>query len=83
MKLILMIMAFFMAGLILDIIITRYTKAIADGKKLTASILAMVITIVNFSVMTYVLQNMGDSISGIAAFAGGNGLGTWLAMIKK
>ena len=72
-----MILAFFAAGLVIDIIITLYTKAIADGKKYTASVLAMVITVVNFSVMAYVLQNMGDSISGIAAFSAGNGVGTW------
>ena len=74
--------AIFGTGIFIDILVTRYTSAIADKKKLHASLLAMVITVLNFTVIAYILQNVEGNFGSIISFAGGNGIGTWLGFGK-
>ena len=81
-RMILTMLAIFGAGIFIDILVTRYTSAIADKKKIHASILAMIITVLNFTVIAYILQNVDGNFGSILSFAGGNGIGTFLGFGK-
>jgi len=83
MRIVLMILAFFVVGAIMDLIITRYTSAIAQRKKIEASILSVVVTGLNFTVMVLVMQNLENSIPSIVSYTLGGGIGTYAGLIKK
>lgn len=73
----------FIAGLILDLLVTKYTRFISEKKIAGATILSGIITIVNFVLLTVILNGSSDSgIMNIFAFASGNSLGTFLALKK-
>lgn len=78
---ILKIVLIFAAGFIVDLLVTRYTRAIAERKRARATALSGMITIANFVLLTIILKdNATSGIFNILAFAGGNSLGTFCAM---
>lgn len=80
---ILKIILIFASGVIVDLLVTRYTKAVADKKRGWATMLSGLITIVNFGLLTVILKDSAtNGIFNILAFAGGNTLGTYIALAK-
>lgn len=78
---ILKIILIFAAGFVVDLLVTRYTRAIADKKRAWATALSGMITIVNFVLLTIILKDTAtNGIFNILAYAGGNSLGTFCAM---
>lgn len=69
----------FLAGLVLDWLVTKYTRSVARGRRGTAVFLSGVITLVNMGLIVWVLRGDGGLYS-VLAFAGGNSLGTFVAM---
>lgn len=74
----------FVAGIVTDLLVTRYTRSVAEKKVWSATILSGVITFANFLLITLIVNEgaMG-SLFGIAAYAGGNTVGTYVAMVKQ
>lgn len=73
----------FIAGLVVDLLTTKYTRYIVTKKIARATFLSGLITVVNFALLTILLKdNVGEGIFNILAFAGGNSMGTLLAMKK-
>ena len=78
---VLKIILIFTAGFVVDLLVTRYTRAIAEKRITHATILSGMITIVNFVLLTVILKdNAANGLFNILAFAGGNSLGTFCAM---
>ena len=77
------IILIFVAGFLVDLLITKYTRYVAEKKIGRATLLSGIITIVNFVLLTVILQESADSgLANILAFAGGNSLGTFTALKK-
>ena len=77
------IILIFVAGFIVDLLITKYTRLVAEKKVGWATFLSGIITIVNFALLTVILQDSANSgLMNILAFAGGNSLGTFTALKK-
>ncbi len=77
------IILIFIAGLIADLLFTKYTSYVATKKKGRAALLSGIITLVNFGFLTLLLKDsVSNGIFNILAFASGNSLGTFLAMKK-
>ena len=77
------IILIFAAGLILDLLFTKYTDFVASKKIGKATVLTGIITVVNFLLLTVILKDStGNDIISILALAGGNSMGTFLAMKK-
>lgn len=77
------IILIFVAGFLVDLLATKYTSYIAEKKIAKATILSGVITLVNFGLLTVILQDAATSgIYNILAFAGGSSIGTFVAMKK-
>ncbi len=75
------IIMIFMAGVVVDLLVTRYTRAVSERKIGRASLLSGFITIVNFLLLTVILrESFADGVYNILSFAGGNALGTYFAM---
>jgi hypothetical protein len=76
--------AIFAAGIITDILLARYTRAVTEKRPAFAACLSSVITITNLTLLSLVLawtENSG--IIPIATFAGGNWLGTYVSVRGK
>ena len=81
MILIVNIILIFIAGFIVDLLSTKFTSYIVSKKIGRASFLSGLITVVNFALLTVLLKdNISEGIYNILAFAGGNSLGTFMAM---
>jgi len=77
------IIVIFVVGIVVDLLITYYTRAVADKKIGIATILSGFITIVNFLLLSLILKDsIADGIYSIVSFACGNTLGTYFAMKK-
>lgn len=77
------IILIFVAGFVIDLLITKYTSYVAEKKIGRATFLSGIITIVNFALLTLILQDSANSgLMNILAFAGGNSLGTFTALKK-
>lgn len=77
------IILIFIAGFVIDMLITKYTRYVVDKKIGRATFLSGIITIANFVLLTVILQDSASSgLMNIIAFAGGNSLGTFTAMKK-
>jgi uncharacterized protein YebE (UPF0316 family) len=80
---ILKIIIIFIAGFIVDLLITKYTSYVAQRKVFHATVLSGMITIANFILLTVILQDsVMDGLANIMAFAGGSSMGTFFAMKK-
>lgn len=77
------IIIIFVAGFVVDLLVTKYTRYVAEKKIVLATLLSGIITIANFTLLTVILQDSANSgLMNILAFAGGNGLGTFTALKK-
>jgi len=77
------IMLIFIAGFVVDLLVTKYTRYVAEKKIGGATLLSGIITIVNFVLLTLILQESANNgLANIVAFAGGNSLGTFMALKK-
>lgn len=75
--------ALFIAGVVSDLLVTRYTKSVAEKKVWSATILSGAITCANFLLLTLIVKESATSgLFNIMAYAGGNTVGTYVAMIK-
>lgn len=80
---ILKIILIFIAGFVVDLLVTKYTSAVAQRRVYRATALSGMITIANFVLITVILKDSAmDGLMNIMAFAGGNSLGTFFAMKK-
>lgn len=71
----------FIAGILIDLLAARYTRAIADKKLWSATILSGLITLSTFFLLTVMLQDSAmNSFCNILAYASGNTLGTYIAL---
>jgi hypothetical protein len=77
------IILMFLSGIILDILVTKYTQYVSKEKAYAASFLSGVLTMGNFVLFTFILKDVENTMANIIAFSGGNTVGTFLAMIKK
>lgn len=83
MMMIINIILIFIAGFIVDLLSTKFTSYVVSKKIGRAAFLSGIITLVNFAFLTFLLKDsMSDGLFNIIAFAGGNSLGTFLAMKK-
>jgi hypothetical protein len=77
------IILIFVAGFVVDLLVTKYTRYVAEKKIGGATLLSGIITIVNFVLLTLILQESANNgLANILAFAGGNSLGTFMALKK-
>jgi hypothetical protein len=77
------ILIIFMAGFIVDLLVTKYTRFITEKKIAWATLLSGIITVVNFVLLTMILQDSASNgMMNILAFASGNSLGTFTALKK-
>jgi hypothetical protein len=77
------IILIFIAGFVVDLLVTKYTRYVAEKKIGGATLLSGIITIVNFVLLTLILQESANNgLANILAFAGGNSLGTFMALKK-
>jgi uncharacterized membrane-anchored protein YitT (DUF2179 family) len=77
------IILIFVAGFVIDLLFTKYTGYVAEKKIGRATFLSGIITIVNFGLLTLILQDSANNgLMNILAFAGGNSLGTFAALKK-
>jgi hypothetical protein len=77
------ILLIFVAGFVVDLLVTKYTRYVAEKKTGGATLLSGVITIVNFVLLTVILQESANNgLANILAFAGGNSLGTFMVLRK-
>jgi hypothetical protein len=73
----------FIAGFVIDLLITKYTGDVAEKRIWRATVLSGLITVANFLLLTVILKDSAmDGAFSIMAFAGGNSLGTFFAMRK-
>jgi hypothetical protein len=82
--LLLKLCAIFAAGIFIDFLVARYTRAVTEKRPLFAASLASVITITNLTLLTLVLawtENSG--VLPIATYAGGSWLGTFLTVRQR
>lgn len=80
---ILQLFLLFLAGIIIDLLVTFYTKAVAQKKVFSATFLSGVITCVNFLLLTIIIKESSmNGVFNIMAYAGGNTVGTFFAMAK-
>ena len=81
---ILKLCAIFAAGLITDVLLARYTRAVTERRPVFAAHLSAIITVANVALLGVVLDGLSSS-SGmlpIASYAGGNWLGTYFTVRK-
>ncbi|MBN1983806.1 MAG: hypothetical protein JW795_19885 [Chitinivibrionales bacterium] len=73
----------FIAGVIVDLLVTKYTDFVARRKIAKATALSGLITVVNFILLTLILKDSAaNDLVSIIALASGNSLGTFFAMKK-
>lgn len=82
-RMILILVAIFVAGLITDLLTTIYTQAVGEKKVWWATILSGVITLVQYGLLAFILTDTLNAFHNIVAYGAGNTLGTFIAMKKK
>lgn len=74
----------FCAGIVVDLLVTRYTKSVAEKKIWSATFLSGAITCANFFLLSVIIsEGSMDCIFDIVAYAGGNTVGTYVALMKR
>ncbi len=77
------VLLIFLAGVVIDLLGARYTKAIADKKLWSPTLLSGLITLSTFLLQTVIIQQSNtNSLFNILAYAGGNTVGTYIALRK-
>jgi len=75
------ILIIFIAGLIVDLLVAKYTRYIALKESGMAALLSGLITVANFVFLIVILKgSASESLLNILAFAGGGSVGTFLAL---
>lgn len=78
------IILIFLAGILIDLLAARYTRAIATNKLWSATVLSGLITVSTFLLLTVIIQQSSmNSLLNILAYAGGNTIGTYIALKKS
>lgn len=73
----------FAAGFIVDMLVTKHTRYVTNNQTGLATLLSGLITVVNFTLLAFIVKDSLDSgLLNILVYAGGNSLGTFLAMKK-
>jgi len=72
----------FAAGVVVDMLVTRYTRAVAERKPALAATMSGVLALVNLCALGLVLSWATNGIMPILAYAGGNWVGTYF-MVKR
>lgn len=81
---IIQLVSLFLAGIFIDLLVTRYTKSVAEKRVWSATVLSGLITCANFVLLTLIIKESSTSgIFDIMAYAGGNTVGTYVGMMKK
>lgn len=75
------ILLIFLAGILIDLLAARYTRAIADRKLWPATLLSGLITLSTLLLLTGIIQESAMN-SLIFAYAGGNTIGTYIGLRK-
>lgn len=71
----------FLAGLIVDLMVARYTLAIADRRRGLAVFLSVLITAINLGLIGVLIGDFQSyGYYSILTYAAGNGAGTLIAM---
>ena len=71
----------FLAGILIDLLTARYTRAIADRKLWPATFLSGLVTLASFMLITVIIKEDSlNSALSIFAYAGGNTIGTYVAV---
>ncbi len=77
------ILLIFLAGILIDLLAARYTRAVADKKLWSATFLSGLITLSTFLLLTVIIQESSmNSVYNIFAYASGNTIGTYIALRK-
>ena len=76
------LLLYVIVGIVLDIIITRYTQAIMQKEAINSGLLSFIITIVNVFIYKYIILST-EFMQGAIAFAIGCGIGTILMVNKN
>jgi uncharacterized protein YebE (UPF0316 family) len=71
---------YFLVGIILDLLVTQHYLATAHGQRIKASTLSVAITLVSVFILVKLIDS--NSIVPMLFYAGGNGLGCFIAMRK-
>jgi uncharacterized protein YebE (UPF0316 family) len=82
-KTIIILVGIFVAGLITDLLTTKYTQAVGDRKIWYATVLSGLITFAQYGILAYLITDALNGVHNILAYGAGNGLGTFIAMKKK
>lgn len=82
-RMILILVAIFVAGLITDLLTTLYTQAVGEKKVWWATVLSGTITLAQYGLLAYLLTDALNVVHNIVAYGAGNTLGTFIAMKKK
>ncbi len=78
------ILLIFIAGIIIDLFAAGYTRAVAEKKRWQATFLSGCITLSTFLLLTVIIKESAmASLLNIMAYAGGNTLGTFLALKRS
>lgn len=78
------ILLIFLAGVVIDLLGARYTRAIADKQLWSATVLSGLITLSTFLLLTIIIRESStNSLYNIFAYAGGNTIGTYIALKKN
>lgn len=73
----------FFAGVMIDLLCTRYTRSVAEKELWNATLLSGLITLTNFVPLSVILRgNVEEGFLNILAYAGGNTIGTYIALKK-
>ena len=73
-----MLLTYFGVGVVVDLLISAYTRMIALWLRPQASISGAVITLVTFVIFRYVIKKW--NWFGVVAYSMGTGVGTWIGM---
>lgn len=77
------LMLLFLAGIMIDFLVTWYTRSVSQKRVWSASWLSGVITFVNFILIAMIIKESSfNCLYNIVAYAGGNTIGTFVALIR-
>jgi hypothetical protein len=75
------IILIFLAGVIIELLSARYTRNVAERKIWSPTLLSGLITITNFALLMFIIkENAFGGFFSILVYAGGNALGTYIAL---
>jgi hypothetical protein len=84
MAMVIQLFMLFCAGIVVDLLVTRYTKSVAEKKIWSATFLSGTITFANFFLLSVIIsEGSFNCIFDIMAYAGGNTVGTYVALMKR